>query len=535
LRASDAGRATGDTDVRTGAEYREGLRDGREVWILGEGRVEDVTVHPATAAMVDEYAAWYDRHDDPAWQERLFTPPDVAGRRRPLAFEIPKTSDDLRRLGRAIHDVAFLNAGNITHTPGYGALIALGVLDAVKTMGVPEERIAAATSYRDALALSGRFLTFCGGTLIPADRFRTPETRDPVRLVRETDAGVVVRGMAGLHTAVPFADEVFISAGLFSSDPKDRVWFSVPVSAPGVRCVARRMAARHANPFMSPLSRRFDELDAQLWLDDVFVPFEHVFALRFEPSAGRDDARRRDSIVSWLVWHQNIALLARAEFTLGLALAVADSMGLRGVPPVVDSLVDLVIDVETIRTGLTAAELDPEVTPAGYLLPRLLHLAPSTIYAYRARQRMAEVLRSLAGQAGVLTPSDADLADPVIGPGLEHAFGGGGYTALQRAALLQLVSDHVASALDGREAAFETQATGGMPGWRNRIQRWFESYDELTNGVTAVLDVEMPSITVDDLRDVGRLRRAGFGVTPPAQTAAPAAKQADQPIADHSI
>lgn len=34
--------------MRTGAEYREALHDGRRVWVLGEGLVEDVTVHPAT-------------------------------------------------------------------------------------------------------------------------------------------------------------------------------------------------------------------------------------------------------------------------------------------------------------------------------------------------------------------------------------------------------------------------------------------------------------------------------------------------------
>jgi len=45
--------------VRTGAEYREALRDGRRVWVLGEGLVEDVTVHPSTRTTVDEYVAWY--------------------------------------------------------------------------------------------------------------------------------------------------------------------------------------------------------------------------------------------------------------------------------------------------------------------------------------------------------------------------------------------------------------------------------------------------------------------------------------------
>ena len=38
------------SSMRTGADYRESLRDGRKVWVLGEGRVEDVTTHPATRA-----------------------------------------------------------------------------------------------------------------------------------------------------------------------------------------------------------------------------------------------------------------------------------------------------------------------------------------------------------------------------------------------------------------------------------------------------------------------------------------------------
>ena len=57
--------------MRTGTEYREALRDGRRVWVMGEGWAGDVTAHPATRPMVEEYAAWYDRHLDPAWQEVL--------------------------------------------------------------------------------------------------------------------------------------------------------------------------------------------------------------------------------------------------------------------------------------------------------------------------------------------------------------------------------------------------------------------------------------------------------------------------------
>ena len=46
------------SSMRTGADYRESLRDGRRVFVLGEGLVEDVTTHPTTRAMVEDYVAW---------------------------------------------------------------------------------------------------------------------------------------------------------------------------------------------------------------------------------------------------------------------------------------------------------------------------------------------------------------------------------------------------------------------------------------------------------------------------------------------
>ena len=50
--------------LRTGEEYKESLRDGREVWYHGE-RVEDVTTHPAMKAGIDFQARIYDAQHDP--------------------------------------------------------------------------------------------------------------------------------------------------------------------------------------------------------------------------------------------------------------------------------------------------------------------------------------------------------------------------------------------------------------------------------------------------------------------------------------
>jgi aromatic ring hydroxylase len=149
--------------MRTGAEYREALRDGRRVWVVGEGLIEDVTLHPATRPMVDEYVTWYDRHREPGWQDIVLTPPDARGERAPWAFAVPRSPGDLRAMGRSYSATIFPTAGNMTHTPGYGNLIALGILDAVRQRKVSPGQIAAAVAYRDLIARTGRFLTFSAG------------------------------------------------------------------------------------------------------------------------------------------------------------------------------------------------------------------------------------------------------------------------------------------------------------------------------------------------------------------------------------
>ena len=118
--------------MRTGAEYREALRDGRKVWVMGGGAVDDVTTHPATRALVEEYAAWYDRHRDPEWRDVLLALPGDNGERAPWAFTVPRTKEDLIGMGRSFARTTFLSAGNITHDPAYGNLIALGILTTVQ-------------------------------------------------------------------------------------------------------------------------------------------------------------------------------------------------------------------------------------------------------------------------------------------------------------------------------------------------------------------------------------------------------------------
>ena len=146
-----------------------------------------------------------------------------------------------------------------------------------------------------------------------------------------------------------------------------------------------------------------------MWLDDVFIPWERVFLMDVTP----------EPMASWLFWHQLYCWLSKAEFTLGLALACTHAMGLVEHEPTIEYLIDLVVDVQTVRSCQTAAELDPELTAEGYCIPGRGHIAAGTIAMLKARQRMAEILRILPGSSLVVAPSDKDLAAPEVGAGLD--------------------------------------------------------------------------------------------------------------------
>jgi aromatic ring hydroxylase len=494
--------------LRTGAEYRAALRDGRKVWIVGEGRVDDVTTHPVTRPMVDDYAAWYDRHHDPAWQDRLLAPPDASGRRIPWGYVLPRRADDLVAMGRSFAATTFLSAGNVTHTPAYGCMIALGILGEVQAHHPAQPRLGHALAYRDHIAHTGRFLTFCSGAAtIGARMHPDPARRAALRIVRETDSGLVVSGKVGMHTSPAYAEDVYIGALCGADFQGHRATFVVAVDAPGVTVLCRRRSVHHDNAFLAPLSSRYDELDGQLWLDNVLVPWDRVFLV--DPSPER--------IARWLFWHQLYCWLSKAEFTLGLALACAHTTGLTRHDATVAYLLDLITDVQTVRSCQVAAERDPQCTPEGYCYPNICHVAAGSIAMLRARPKMSEMLRIIPGSSLVVAPGDGDLAEPELAAGLEESFGGGGYTALQRSALLQMAWDHVSSALDARESAFELHANGGIPAWRGRLRRSFADYNALANAVLQQLHMPMPEIDLGHIPDAPLAPRRVVEAPPPGR------------------
>ena len=89
--------------IRTGEEYRESIRDEREVWINGE-RVADVPSHPMFKPIVDIRARIYDMAHDLATRD-IMTVVDETGERFAVGPRLPHTQDDWRAKRRAVDAV----------------------------------------------------------------------------------------------------------------------------------------------------------------------------------------------------------------------------------------------------------------------------------------------------------------------------------------------------------------------------------------------------------------------------------------------
>ena len=79
--------------IRTGDEYRESIRDGRQVWINGE-KVEDVPSHPAFKPIVDVRARIYDMAHEERFQDTMTYRLNGGNERHAIGLKLPMTQQD---------------------------------------------------------------------------------------------------------------------------------------------------------------------------------------------------------------------------------------------------------------------------------------------------------------------------------------------------------------------------------------------------------------------------------------------------------
>ncbi|MCT4354316.1 4-hydroxyphenylacetate 3-monooxygenase [Streptomyces sp. Je 1-79] len=461
--------------TRSGQEYLEALRDGREIWLDGE-RIKDVTAHPAFRATAASFAGLFDlAHDSP------HTPDLVSGGVH-RAYAVPRSYEELIARRRAYKVWAEASYGFLGRTPDYMASGAAGFAAAPEVFDG-----GAFAGGENALAYHRRLAE---GGLYGAFTITDPAT-DGVRVVEERDGGIVVRGAKTIGTAAVFADEILVGTiePLAPDHVERAVTFSVPLDTPGLKLVSRTSyEAQARSVFDHPLSSRYDENDALLVCDDVFVPWDRVLTYR-DVDATAAMWWRTPAYLNFT--HQSATRFwTKLEFLTGLAILIARSHGTDAIPQVTQAIGRLLGMVAQAKAFVLGAEAswEPVAGGRGGVRPGQEISFAQRIMAGELYPRAVADIKLLAGGAIIQTPaSGRDLLHPELGPLIQRYVRTPGDPAEDRLKLLKLAWDALGSEFAGRHEQYE-RFYQGAPHVYLTMQTWAGAADACESLARTCLD-----------------------------------------------
>jgi 4-hydroxyphenylacetate 3-monooxygenase len=448
--------------ARTGKEYIAGLRErAAEVYIHGE-QVKDVTTHPALQNGVRTLASLYDMQHDSALRDAMTYASPTTGEPVGLSFITPRTIQDLERRRTMMAHWARASCGMMGRTPDFMNvnMMAMAAAGDYFAQNRPEFKDNI-QRYYEYIREHDLVLTH---TLVNLQRNRSPlarplEDRTDVALavVRETDAGIVVRGPRVLATLGPLADEIAVYPARNHQLPLDAQGrysfaFAIPCNTPGVKLQCRESFDLGRSHFDHPLGSRFEEMDAIVLFDDVLVPWERVFLLGDVELCNRtSEETNRNSHSSHQVVTKQVV---KTEFILGLASLMIRTLGSGQLTQVQEMVADIIEHLELMKACLRTAEADAKVDQWGVMCPVRMPLMAARRLFIRMYPRMAEILHLLGSSSLMALPTEADLHGPLARE-LQDYLDTDSTSAEDRVKLFRLAWDTCCSAFASRQVLYE--------------------------------------------------------------------------------
>ncbi|MEU2084303.1 4-hydroxyphenylacetate 3-hydroxylase family protein [Streptomyces albus] len=443
--------------IRTAEQYRESIRDGREIWINGE-KVDDVTTHPAFKPLVDIRARIHDMAHDPATRDAMTYTDPGTGEVNAVQQKPPRTPEDWEAK-RTATDTVLTDVGGVVTRVGdetigevWSLIDGQDVLDAINpAYSENVKRHIDRALYGDPFHVSAN-------TDPKGDRSKRPQDQDPdmlLHVVRETDSGIVVRG-AKYETAAAYANQAFTKptiANWGDSELSDyALGFIAEMGAPGLKYICRTGFAGTKPEADYPLSNRFDEVDTLVVFDDVEIPWENVLFYR--------DTRAATFIRATLHRYSAFAFTQRnlrlADLMIGAALWNVKQTGLERQQAVQEKLATLACYREGINAHLTAAVAMAEPSPGGLLMPNQSLLYTGRVLACSQLHEVMHIARELCGGQICITPDKASFDHPEAGPWLEKFYSvNEHWVAEDRRKLLAYARDLLNSDYAGHRLTFQ--------------------------------------------------------------------------------
>jgi len=444
--------------MRNGAAYLRGLDDGRTVYVDAE-RIRRVPDHPAFRGITKTVAGLYDAALEPE-RRMTTTSPETRGPANKI-FLIPRSREDLKERRLAAETWAKMTNGLVGRGPEHVASFLAGFA------GAPDVFARAGQKYADNVARFYRKVVaedlYVSYVIVPpqVDRSKTAQGQEErflqAGVAAERDGGIVIRGAQMLGTAAAVSDYLLVSCivPLKAGDEDYANTFVVPMGSPGLKLYCRPpYAPGKSSVYDYPLSTRFDESDALAVFDDVFVPWENVFAYR---DVELLRAQFFDTAAHALGNTQaQVRLSVKMKFILGLARKIAAATRVDTFPGVQEKLGELSSLAAIVEGMVLAAEASSTIDRHGVARPNPRFLYGAMGLQAELYPRALQILRELCGGGVLQVPSSyKELVSPETAPDLQRYVRSPGLAAEERIKLFRLAWDFAGSEFAGRHQQYE--------------------------------------------------------------------------------
>ena len=441
--------------IRTGKDYRDSLRDGRDVWINGE-RVRDVTTHPMFKPLVDIRARIYDMAHEPKTAPLMSY--EEEGERHAIGLKLPFAEQDWHDKRRAVDAVMHEIGGVVTRVGDETIGEMWSLWDGKDILNEIDSRFARNIERHIHEAIKLDPFHVSANTDPKGDRSKRPQDQDPdmlVHVVNETDAGIVIRG-AKYETAAAYANQAFLKPTIANWGDSKLSEYAlgciVRMNAKGVKHICRTGFAGRAPERDYPLSNRFDEIDTLVILDDVLIPWEDVLFYQHTRAA----AFIRQTLHRYSAFPFVQRTLSFADLMIGAALWNVRQTGLDKQQAVQEKLAELAVWREGINAHLTAAVATGQKSPNGLLMPNQSLLFTGRVHAMTNLPRVIHIARELCGGQICVTPDAASFENGETGPWLQKFYSiNDQWVADDRRRLLALARDLLNSDYAGHRLTFQ--------------------------------------------------------------------------------
>ncbi|MDB5838858.1 MAG: 4-hydroxyphenylacetate 3-hydroxylase [Herminiimonas sp.] len=472
-------RASAAKGIRTGEEYVRGLNDGRRLFIDGK-LVTDVTGYAPLKGVISTIAGMFDVQHTPEYQDIITYVSPATGHRVSKTYMPASTLEEFQDRLRCDYARTDLTYGYMGRLTDFMSAILLDLEAGLRAIGKTgaADKVDAYIEY-----CRENDLQITHALLDPqSDRSKPDAPNEAVRVVERRPDGIVVSGVRMLSTLAPVADECYVGP-YFPRKPGEEEYtltFVLPMNAPGLKIVARETYDKGASLFDRPLTGRFDEGDAILVFDNVFVPTERLLI------DGDVEAynKGRTNAAGYVGIQAITRSTAKLRFLTGLCSTVAHANGRDKTPRFqaqIGELVGLLALSEGMQQGACVdaarrveARRHGQLSHVGDGISEPTHQASMGAAALNffypwVNTKAIECLRFAAG-SGAIAMSEADYQNPEIQPLLDKWLIGPGIDAEHRLQLMKLVWDASSTEFGSRQALYERLYSGDP---ERNAQIWF--------------------------------------------------------------